>query len=74
MKKVLIVDDEAVIREGIPYVVDWEALGYQIVGSAENGLIGLEMIRKYQPDLVMLDIQMPGKTGLEMVKEAKEEG
>lgn len=74
MKKVLIVDDEAAIREGIPYVVDWESLGYQIIASAENGLVGLEMIRKYQPDLVMLDIQMPAKTGLEMVKEAQEEG
>lgn len=74
MKKVLIVDDEAAIREGIPFVIDWESLGYQIIASAENGLVGLEKIREYQPDLVMLDIQMPAKTGLEMVKEAQEEG
>lgn len=74
MKRVLIVDDEAVIREGMKYLIDWESLGYQVVGTAENGLVGLEMIRKLIPDLVMLDIKMPGKTGLQMLQEAREEG
>ena len=45
MRKVLIVDDEASIRNGLPLIIDWERLGYQIVGSAENGEAGLAMIR-----------------------------
>lgn len=74
MRKVLIVDDEMSIRNGLPLIIDWESLGYQIIGFAENGQIGLEKIRTLKPDVVIADIQMPGKNGLEMVQEAVEEG
>ena len=74
MRKVLIVDDEASIRNGLPLIIDWERLGYQIVGSAENGEAGLAMIRELKPDVVIADIRMPGKNGLEMVQAASEEG
>lgn len=74
MQKVLIVDDEASIREGMPYLIDWHEYGFEIIALAENGEIGLEKIRQQQPDIVIADIKMPGKTGLEMVQAAKEEG
>lgn len=74
MRKVLIVDDEASIRNGLPLIIDWERLGYQIVGSAENGEAGLAMIHELKPDVVIADIRMPGKNGLEMVQAASEEG
>lgn len=74
MRKVLIVDDEVSIRKGLPLIIDWESYGYQIVGSAENGEVGLAMIRELKPDVVIADIRMPGKNGLDMVAAAAEEG
>ncbi|WP_430610061.1 response regulator transcription factor [Enterococcus sp. DIV0876] len=74
MRQVLIVDDEASIRNGLPMIIDWESLGYQIIDSAENGEVGLEKIRALKPDVVIADIKMPGKNGLEMVQAAIAEG
>ena len=74
MRKVLIVDDEVSIRNGLPLIINWESYGYQIVGSAENGETGLAMIRELKPDVVIADIRMPGKNGLDMVAAANEEG
>lgn len=74
MFKVLFVDDEPLIREGMVSLIDWENYGYQVIGSAENGKKGLEKIREHQPDLVFVDIQMPGLSGIEMVTLAKNEG
>ena len=74
MRKVLIVDDEAMIREGLRYVIDWQSYGFEIVDTAENGEVGLEKIAHYQPDVVIADIKMPGKNGLEMINAAIEQG
>ncbi|GAA0353687.1 response regulator transcription factor [Alkalibacterium iburiense] len=71
MYSVILVDDEPVVREGLEYIIDWEKLGFKVIGSAENGLAGLELIKQTQPDLVITDIRMPGLNGLEMVEEAK---
>lgn len=74
MRKVLIVDDEASIRNGLPLIIDWERLGYQIVGSAENGEAGLAMIRELKPDVVIADIRMPGKMVLRWCKQHRRKG
>lgn len=74
MQKVLIVDDEQSIRTGLSHIIDWQDYGCTIIGAAENGEIGLEMIRELNPDVVITDIQMPGKTGLEMIQDAVSEG
>lgn len=74
MKTVVIVDDEESIRSGLPYIINWEELGYEIVATGENGEVGLELIRTHKPDVVVADIRMPGKTGLEMVQDALNEG
>lgn len=74
MYKLFIADDEATIREGIKCLLDWEDLGYEIVGEAANGDQAYQMILEHHPDLVLLDIRMPGMTGLDVIREAKSRG
>lgn len=66
MYRILIADDEEQIREGIIKKIDWEKIGYTIVGSAENGLDALEKAEHLHPDVVMTDIKMPFMDGLEL--------
>ncbi len=65
--KLLIVDDEAETREGILHSLPWEKHGFIIAGLATNGREALRMIRKSQPDLMLLDIKMPLMDGLEVL-------
>lgn len=71
---VLIVDDEQIVREGLKYVIDWQELGFCICGEAGNGNDAVEMIHKYQPGLVLLDIRMPGMYGTELIEKVRAEG
>ncbi|MCM3111805.1 response regulator transcription factor [Lederbergia lenta] len=66
--KVLIVDDEVLIRQGIKYYVNWEEEGFQIVGEAANGSEALELIEKTQPHIVITDIVMPIMDGEDLTK------
>jgi two-component system LytT family response regulator len=61
--RVLVVDDEPLVREGIRVLLEREA-GVRLLGEARNGEEALERIRELRPDLVLLDIQMPGMDGL----------
>lgn len=74
MLKVLIVEDEDMIRKGLAYTIDWLSMDCMIVGEAENGLIGLELIKKHNPDIVILDIIMPEMNGIEMLEMANKQG
>lgn len=67
MLKVLIVENEALERVHLKNLIDWEALGYQVVGEAENGGDGLVLIGALQPDIVITDIRMPVVNGLELM-------
>lgn len=69
MYKVLIIEDEDMIRDGLKYMVDWLSLNCVVVGEASNGVEGLEKIAEYNPDIVLLDINMPLKTGIELLEE-----
>ncbi len=69
---VMIVDDEEEVREGIIRRVDWEALGFQVAESAENGEDALEKAEKLCPDVVLTDIQMPFMDGITFCKKLKE--
>ena len=73
MYKVLIVEDEDIIRKGIAYTMDWMGMGCTIVGEAVNGAEGLEKIKELEPDIVLADIMMPIMDGIEMIRRAKEE-
>lgn len=69
MLKLMIVDDEAVIRSGIASVVDWMSLGIEVVGEAANGRDALNRALLLRPDIVMTDIKMPIIDGLEFARE-----
>ncbi|MEN6314861.1 MAG: response regulator [Clostridiaceae bacterium] len=71
MIKVVIVDDEMLIRVGIKSCIDWEEHGFEIAGQAGNGLKALEIIEATHPDIVMTDIKMPKMDGLELISEVR---
>lgn len=70
--KVLIVDDEYVIRIGLRSMISWEEHGFTIVAEANNGQVALELIQKYQPEIVITDMKMPVMNGLEFMQKAYE--
>lgn len=70
----MIIDDEKIVREGICDLIDWNAEGYRLVPGGKDGREGLAGILRYQPDLVLVDIKMPGLSGLELIQEAKKQG
>jgi Response regulator containing CheY-like receiver domain and AraC-type DNA-binding domain len=72
MYKVLLVDDEPFITEGLSDAVDWSAFGLEVVGSAEDGEEALERMRELPVDLLITDISMPIMTGLELIRKARE--
>ena len=74
MIKVLIIDDEPLVRMGMNSIIAWEEHGHKIVGEAGNGVQGLEKIREYRPDLVLIDIMMPQMDGLTVIEESRKEG
>ena len=66
MRKLVLVDDEASVRQTISQLIDWEAYGFQLVGSASNGEDALSIIEEQQPDVVITDICMPLMDGFEL--------
>jgi DNA-binding NarL/FixJ family response regulator len=69
-KNIVIVDDHPTTREGLRAVINREP-DFRVCGEAANAYQALEAIQKLGPDLVLLDITMPGKSGLELVKDLK---
>jgi len=74
MWKLIIVEDEPMVRRTIRNKVDWEELGFEIVGEAENGEDALKLIEETNPDLVIADIVMPFMDGIELLKTTRAEG
>lgn len=70
--RILIVDDEILIRQGIKHYIDWEQEGFLIVGEASNGQEALEIIEAAKPHIIMTDIVMPIMDGEELTKIVKE--
>lgn len=74
MYKVVVVEDEEVVRRGIVLTIDWAALHCEVVGEAANGEEGAEVIRRLSPDLVVTDLKMPRMDGVEMITKLRAEG
>ena len=74
MLKVLVVEDEELIRTGIVLAVDWAALDCVVVGEAANGEEGLAAVERYAPTLIITDLKMPKMDGLEMLRRLREQG
>ncbi|MCK8489565.1 response regulator [Paenibacillus sp. MBLB2552] len=66
MKKVLLVDDEILVRENIRDCIPWEREGFDYLGDASDGEMALPMIEQLQPDILITDIKMPFMNGLEL--------
>jgi two-component system, response regulator YesN len=73
MIRVMLVDDELLVRMGIKMLVDWEAEGFFLAGEAANGREALENFQTVQPDIIITDIQMPEMNGIEMMKELRKQ-
>lgn len=73
MKKLVVIDDEYIVVEGIRAIINKLNLDVDIVGSATDGVSGLEVIRETRPDVVITDIRMPALDGLSMIETVKEE-
>jgi two-component system response regulator YesN len=70
--RVLLADDEEEIRVGISRKIDWNSLGFVLVGEAENGAEALELAEQLAPDVVLTDIKMPFMDGLELCQRLKQ--
>ena len=66
--RVMIVDDEYIMRQGIKYMINWEEYGFQVVGEASNGKEALDFMEKLKPNVVFCDIAMPVMDGLDFVR------
>lgn len=73
MYKILIVDDEELVRKAILQKIDWASLGFASVEEAEDGELALELARKLHPDIVLTDVRMPFMDGLELARHLAEE-
>lgn len=70
MYKILIVEDEDTIRKGLIFMVDWLKVNCVVAGEASDGEEGLEKIKEIRPDIVITDVKMPFKNGIQMLEES----
>lgn len=71
MLRLLIVDDEEIIRESLAAIADWPQIGYELVGTAANGMDAYDILRDEYPDVVITDIRMPVLDGIELIERAR---
>lgn len=69
--KVLIADDHAIVREGLKALLDLED-DIQVVGEASSSMEGMDIVQKLRPEVVLMDIKMPGVSGIEATRLIKE--
>ncbi|RIX52360.1 response regulator [Paenibacillus nanensis] len=70
--KVMLVDDEMLVRLGVKSLIQWEEHGFQFMGDAPDGAKALELMADGPPDILLTDIVMPNMNGLELIEKVKE--
>jgi len=73
MKKLLVVDDEFIVRVGIRSMMNWEEYGYTVVDDASSGEEALEKISIHHPDIVLADLKMENMDGFELIRRCRKE-
>lgn len=74
MTRVLLVDDEPLVLIGMQGMLNWAALGYEVVGTARNGAEALRTVQEKQPDIVVSDIRMPVMDGFALAEACHKDG
>ncbi len=74
MFKIIVADDEIIFREYLKTLIDWAQYGFEICYEARNGMEAFEMIKQYEPDIALVDINMPYLDGLSLVEKINESG
>lgn len=72
MYRILVVEDQEIIRYMLCNTIDWDSVGCQVCGQAASGEEGLRCIETLSPDIVLTDIHLPGMDGIKMLEKAKE--
>ena len=70
--RIILVDDEEEVRKSIIRKIDWQSVGFTVVGDAENGEDALEKIENLEPDVVLTDIRMPYMDGLTLAEKIRQ--
>ena len=69
---IIVADDEEELRRALIEKVNWESVGFKLIGEAENGVEALELVEKLKPDLLLTDIKMPFISGIELARQVRE--
>ncbi|TYP73171.1 helix-turn-helix domain-containing protein [Paenibacillus methanolicus] len=72
MIRVMLVEDEWLVREGLRRMIPWQEQGFEIAGEADNGDAALELFKRLRPDVVFTDIRMPGMDGMTLIAHIRE--
>ena len=70
--RILIADDDTMVRIGLKTVINWEENGFVLVGEAANGLEAMQLVQEKKPDIVITDIKMPGMDGIELIRQLRQ--
>lgn len=74
MIRVMVIEDEPMVRRGIIQTINWALMGCIVIGEASNGQQGIDLIRELKPDLIITDVRMPRLDGVTMIKHLRSEG
>lgn len=74
MYKVVVIEDETMVRRGIVLTIDWASLDCIVAGEAANGEEGMDLVLRLNPDIVVTDVKMPRMDGVEMIQKLRQLG
>ena len=74
MYQLMIIDDEPIVRSGIKDLIPWEDYQFYVCAEGIDGKDGFKKVMKFNPDLVLVDVKMPGMSGIELIQEARKQG